>query len=229
MTRVTMLTIALLAFALYSEASPTGLNNIPTADVVPKNILVLQSWINASQGTSPSYFIGAKYGLHRYVEIGADQLVGADDVGPTLLQAKIQVPMPQENPPVVPLLGIANVSDDSDEAGDADPYALLTADLGFARAHVGYSFQDDNDGVFAGIDKALSISDRDLVLRADIRQVDDGDEILSSAGFLHVLPWNLALESWVSFHSDASTPSSTTITPPRSNLTAPTSSPATRR
>lgn len=202
LTLTTVLTIALLGCALHSQASPTGLNNIPTADVVPRNVLVLQGWLNASDGVSPSYFIGAKYGLHKYIEIGADQLVGADDEGPMLLQAKIQVPMPQENPPIVPLLGIANVSDDRKEAGDADPYALLTADLGLARMHLGYSFQDDNDGAFAGIDKALSIDDRDLVLRADIRQVDDGDEVLSSAGFLHVLPWNLALESWVSFHSD---------------------------
>ena len=107
-------------------ASPSGLNNIPTVDVTPRNVLVLQGWGDFAHGASPVYL---------------------------------------------------------------------------ARLSLGYSFQENDQAFFAGLDKTLELQSRDLILRADVRQVDDGDEWLASAGFLHVLPLNLVLESWVSIPS----------------------------
>ena len=53
-------------------ASPTGLNNIPTTDVVPKNVLVLQTWRNMADDTHTQSYVGMKFGPFRNAEIGID-------------------------------------------------------------------------------------------------------------------------------------------------------------
>ncbi len=179
-------------------ASPSGLNNIPTVDVVPRNVLVLQTWGNYMSGASPAYVAGFKYGLPAGIEIGLDSRVDSGDSGPLTGQAKWRLPLPGDESPYAMLVGVANVSDDRDEAGEADPYLVSGFDLGFARLSLGYSFQKDNYSVFAGVDKAFTLQSRGLVLRADVRQIDDGDEWLASAGLLHELPLNLVFEGWVS-------------------------------
>jgi hypothetical protein len=179
-------------------ASPSGLNNIPTVDVVPRNVLVLQTWGNYVSGASPAYVAGFKYGLPAGIEIGLDSRVDSGDSGPLTGQAKWRLPIPGDESPCAMLVGVANVSDDRDEAGEADPYLVSGFDLGFARLNLGYSFQKDNESVFAGVDKAFALQSRGLVLRADVRQIDDGDEWLASAGLLHELPLNLVFEGWVS-------------------------------
>ena len=60
-----------------------------------------------------------------------------------------------------PLVGIANISDDRDETGEPDPYAVLTFNVQLLRFHVGYSFQDDNFAVFGGLDKTFKLMDRE--------------------------------------------------------------------
>ena len=179
-------------------ASPSGLNNIPTVDVAPRNVLVLQTWGHFESGASPAYVAGLKYGVPGGIEIGLDSRVDSGDSGPLTGQAKWRLPLPGDEPPYALLVGVANVSDDRDEAGEADPYLVSGYDFGFARLSVGYSFQKDNGALFAGIDKAFSLQSRGLVLRADVRQIDDGDEWLASGGLLHELPMNLVFEGWVS-------------------------------
>lgn len=193
--------VACLLIAGYASASPSGLNNIPTADVAPEKVLVFQSWGSFESGSSPSWTVGAKYGLLNGLEVGIDQAISSGDTGPLTLQAKYQLPSFGEKVVVQPLLGIANVSDDRDEAGEADPYAVFTFDAQAFRFHAGYSFQDDNDALFAGLDKTFKVMERDLMLRADIKQVKDGDETKSSLGLLYVLPYDLVFEGWGSFPS----------------------------
>ncbi len=179
-------------------ASPSGLNNIPTVDVAPQNVLVLQTWGNFMDGAGPVYVAGLKYGLPAGIEIGLDSRVDSGDSGPLTGQVKWRLPLPGEAPPYAILAGVANVSDDRDKAGEADPYLVSGFDFGFARLSLGYSFQKDNHSVFAGVDKSLTLQSRALVLRADVRQIDDGDEWLASAGLLHELPLNFIFEGWVS-------------------------------
>ena len=182
-------------------ASPSGLNNIPTVDVTPRNVLVLQGWGDFAHGASPVYLAGFKYGLPANIEIGLDSQVGADDSGPVMGQVKWRLPLPTEETLFGMLLGVAVISDDSERAGDVAPYLVSAFDFDLARLSLGYSFQENDQAFFAGLDKTLELQSRDLILRADVRQVDDGDEWLASAGFLHVLPLNLVLESWVSIPS----------------------------
>ena len=180
------------------QASPSGLNNIPTVDVTDPNVLVLQTWGNFIDGSAPAYVAGLKYGLPADIEIGLDSRVDSGDSGPLTGQAKWRVPLPGDDAPYGLLVGVANISDDREEAGEVDPYVVSALDLEFGRLSLGYSFQEDNYSLFGGLDKTLTVQSRDLVLRADLRQVDDGEEWLASAGLLHVLPLNLVLEGWVS-------------------------------
>ncbi len=53
-------------------ATSTGLNNIPTADVVPEKVLVFQYFGNIADDNKPDHFTGFKYGLMKNVEIGLD-------------------------------------------------------------------------------------------------------------------------------------------------------------
>jgi hypothetical protein len=179
-------------------ASPSGLNNIPTVDVAPQNVLVLQTWGNLESGAGPAYVTGLKYGLPEDIEVGLDSRIDSGDGGPLTGQAKWRLPLLGDEFPCALLVGVANVSDDRDDAGEADPYLVSGFDFGFARLSLGYSFQKDNQSLFAGLDKALTLQSRDLIMRTDVRQLNDGDEWLASAGLLHALPLNLIFEGWVS-------------------------------
>lgn len=190
-----------MVVAGYAVASPSGLNNIPTGDVAPEKVLVLQAWGTFADGSTPGWVVGAKYGLFKGIEIGVDSSVSSDDVGPLTLQGKYQIPAFGDSLKVQPLVGVANVSADTDEAGEIDPYLLLTFDVEILRFHLGYSFQSDNFAAFGGLDKTLQVMEHDVTLRADIRQVSDGDEFLGSVGVLCVLPHNLVFEGWGSFPS----------------------------
>ena len=180
------------------RASPSGLNNIPNVDVAGRNVLVFQVWGNYASGASPAYIAGFKYGLPADIEIGLDSRVDSDDGGPLTGQAKWRIPLPGADAPYAALIGVANISDDRDDAGEADPYVVTGFDLDLARLSLGYSFQEDNYSFFAGLDETFTVQSRDLVPRADVRQIQDGDEWLLSAGLLHVLPLNLVFEGWVS-------------------------------
>jgi len=50
-----------LLYAGPAFATATGLNNIPTADVVPEKVLVLQYYGNFASGAGPDHFLGFKY------------------------------------------------------------------------------------------------------------------------------------------------------------------------
>ncbi len=54
--------LCILTSAQYLFASPSRLNNIPTADVVPERVLVLQDWVDVGSNKVPVYHSGFKYG-----------------------------------------------------------------------------------------------------------------------------------------------------------------------
>ncbi|MHC4720130.1 MAG: hypothetical protein ACYSYT_06615 [Planctomycetota bacterium] len=71
-----------------AQATSTGLNNIPTTDVVPENVLVFQTWGNFAGGEHPEQFVGFKYGLFKDMEFGVDWKANDQPHGHAMLQAK---------------------------------------------------------------------------------------------------------------------------------------------
>jgi len=197
MDRRPLLTLALIlcvaSVPAVAQATPTGLNNIPTADVVPKDVLVLQGFANFDGDTS--WFAGLKYGPTENLEVGVDDLFsGAGSATGPAFQAKYRLP-PRHGARLA--LGIANITGDEDRDGDTFPYAVVSASLGEKRnGHLGYSVQEDNHALFLGADAAVSPR---LTLRADWIQTNDGDESVSSLGFISPIADRFLIEGWASF------------------------------
>jgi len=177
-------------------ATPTGLNNIPTADVVAEQVLVLQGFSEFGAERTPSWFAGLKYGPAANWEVGIDDTSsGTGSAGGPVLQAKYRAPLNQR---VALGLGAANISTDSDRNGNACPYAVISAALGRINGHIGYSVQKDNNACFVGADGAINPKVR---LRADWTQVAEGEESVSSLGFIAPLTSSWLVEGWASFPS----------------------------
>lgn len=182
-------------------ATSTGLNNIPTADVVPMNVLVFQYYNNMSHNSKTSHFTGFKYGPMKNVEVGLDGRVFPDKSSSENLvgQAKIRFEVSDD---LALALGVSNLGD-RDKAGNESPYSVLSYDANWFRVHFGGTTQNDNEGFFAGIDKTFTFFDRDLTLRSDIIQTNDQRDTTASAGFIYDLGSNFLLESWMSFPSES--------------------------
>ena len=187
-----------VAFAPSSgHATPTGLNNIPTADVVPAHVLVWQAFAQFGEDRAPAWFAGFKYGPAENCEVGLDDTVtGAGSAGGPTLQAKYRLEL---NASAALALGAANVSDDPSRHGELFPYGVVSAEAGSARLHLGRSWQSGNQAWFAGIDRSVS---PELTLRADWIQTSDGDECVKSLGFIRSLGPRWLLEAWALFPSE---------------------------
>lgn len=191
-------------------ASPSGLNNIPTTDVVGDKTLVIQGWLTMEDEVKPLYITGFKYGILDMVELGLDSKVGSDDEGPIALQGKLK--LIDFDFGLSALIGTEGVTFDGKIDENIVPYATISQDLKFLRLHLGYNFQKDNFGVFSGVDKTIRLfGDQDLTLRSDVKQVNDGENFLISCGFLLTLPFNLALESWLSMPTKDDAEESVTV------------------
>lgn len=190
-------------------ATSTGLNNIPTADVVPEKVLVFQYFVDAGNKNVPDHFAGFKYGPLKNVEIGLDGRIFPEKAKEENLvaQGKIRFEMSNE---LALAIGIANLGD-RDKAGAEFPFAVLSHDLGFLRAHFGGTSQDDNEGFFGGVDKTIKFLDRDLMLRADIIQRNERRDDVKSAGFIYDLGHNFLIENWVSFPTESGRHNTVTI------------------
>ena len=185
---------------------PTGLNNMPTADTPPDRAVVFQFKSAFGSDVSTHYFGGFKMGLEPFgqrLEWGVDGTFGdgalGEDAGPAILQFKLGLDLSEKT---ALGLGIANigVSDNArDDVGQPFKYAVLSQDLGPLRAHAGYGLQQDggNSGLI-GLDKTVELFERDLMLRADLIQIDDEDQWLGSLGFIYFIDEHFAVESWVS-------------------------------
>lgn len=163
----------------------TGLNNIPTTDIVPKNVLVFQTWGNFAGGEHPQEFVGFKYGPFKNAEIGVDWKAGDRTHSHAVYQAKYAFDI--DGDVLRGVLGFADLSDNRDHTGEWFPYAAASLDLEVFRLHFGYSPQPHNERFFGGIDKWTTFLDRTLQLRADAIHINDKNDMLFSAGFLYEL------------------------------------------
>ena len=163
--------------------SPTGLNNIPTTDIVGENVLVLQSWLNTGYNRHPQNFIGFKYGPFRDFEIGVDWKANDDTHAHATFQAKYAFDIKGNIWRGV--VGIADLSEDRGHNGEPFPYVATSLDLKTLRLHFGYAPQRHNDAFFGGVDKTIQFLDRDLQLRFDGIHINDKEDMKFSAGFIY--------------------------------------------
>ena len=195
--------ILLLSFFITKTvwATSTGLNNIPTADVVPQKTLVLQFISDVGNNNKPDYFTGFKYGLMKNVEIGIDgRIFPEKSLNETFVaQGKIRFELTDS---LAVAGGITNLGDRA-KAGREYPFAVLSKDFDLFRAHFGGTIQKDNEGVFGGFDKTFKFFERDLTLRSDLIQTNNQNDITASAGFIYDIGHNFLLESWGSFPSQS--------------------------
>jgi hypothetical protein len=184
-----------------SWATPTGLNNIPTADVVPKNVLVFQFISDFANNNTPAYTAGFKYGPAKNIEIGLDGNIFPQkgETETIVAQGKLRFELSDS---LAIAGGIANLGDRA-RSGRESPFGVLSQDLGFLRLHFGGTTQKDNEGFFGGVDKTFTFLDRDLTLRSDIIQTNDQEDITTSAGFIYDLGNNFLIESWMSFPTES--------------------------
>jgi hypothetical protein len=194
--------LALAALAGSLSATPSGLNNIPTADVTPMGVFVLQPFTDFGNGRDADLTLGFKTGLELWgqkFELGAVSPL-APDGGPVGAHFKYQVPELWTGGHIG--LGVANVQfseSNRDRGGDPFSYAVVSQELGAGwRAHAGYGFQTHNNSVLLGVDKTVKLFNRDLVLRSDFIQIDDEDQWKGSFGFLYAIHKNFVLETWAS-------------------------------
>jgi hypothetical protein len=191
--------VLLVLETLPALATPTGLNNIPTADVVPKGILVLQAFANFGGRGDASWLGGLKFGPADNWEVGLDgEVSGPGSGGGPTLQAKYTMPLRKG---VRLALGAANVSGDRDGHGNVFPYLVASVPLGErSNGHFGYSLESGNHALFLGADAAVSAS---LTLRSDWIQANDANESVWSLGFISPVAKRCLVEGWASFPSAA--------------------------
>jgi hypothetical protein len=69
---------------------------------------------------------------------------------------------------------------------------------GAFRFHGGYGFQENGNSVLIGADRALGWGGRTYLVRADLVQVNAGQDWMPSVGLLHGVSPSLVLEAWAS-------------------------------
>jgi hypothetical protein len=190
-------------------ATSTGLNNIPTADVVPENVLVFQYFSELGNDNVPDYFAGFKYGLMKNIEVGLDGRVFSEKAKEENLVAQGKVRFELSDKLALGS-GVINLGD-RDKAGAEFPFAVLSQDMDFLRVHFGGTSKDDNEGFFGGIDKTFTFLDRDLMLRSDIIQVNNQNDTIKSLGFIYDLGQNFLVENWASFPTESGKEDTLTI------------------
>ena len=173
-------------------ASPSGLNNIPTADFAPQGTLVLQAYSSFQSDSKTSGTLGAKYGVGYGLEIGADWQGAASPTGPLTLQVKKTWPVADADTRFC--LGLANINTNTGD-NPLYPYAVVSQKLAAKwRGHAGYAPQKDNKQWFLGTDYTLPCG---TMLRSDYVHGTTNDFNLYSLGALVPTKFG-AVEGWVS-------------------------------
>jgi hypothetical protein len=199
--------VGLSALAGVLHATPSGLNNIPTADTTPQGTLVFQAFGTVGGEADDDFNLGFKTGIDLGpldMEFGADSHISPGDAGPVTLQAKLALPLGDKLPTIA--IGSANTtfsSADANRAGETFGYFVVSQDLCYLRGHVGCGLQDGALLPFLGFDKTftresfgMSGESRDLfTLRTDMIQQQDSDW-LYSAGVLVPVIDHIVFETW---------------------------------
>ena len=180
-------------------SSPTGLNNIPTADYTPEHALVLQTYDFMQSGERTGIYLGVKYGLGHGIEVGVDKRLTPTPDGPTQLQAKKTWDLVGDSTRLC--VGVSNVTDNPSDH-PRHPYAVVTQKLSSNwRGHAGYAPERDNREWFVGTDYTLPCG---TVLRGDA--VHSTTQSATVYGLGALVPTRFgAVEGWVSRLSDGAT------------------------
>ena len=218
----------LLAGIAAAHATPSGLNNIPTADTTPQGTFVLQGFTTVGGSNAADFNLGFKTGIDLKavkIELGLAAHLVPGNGGPVDPHFKVAVPLGDGLPVIA--AGIANITFDTTDrrrAGDPFAYFVVSQDFHLFRAHVGIGEQASQPSPFFGIDKTFKISttkpgdgksakpvatERDLfTLRADaIQQVNH--RWLASFGALIPVCKHFVFEAWGNFPTDGSQASAT--------------------
>jgi len=210
-TKNLAVTLTVLALPLAALATPTGLNNIPTADTIPHRMLAIQAFssyggpnqFGANGPGRPSHWLGFKTGWKFEsfqsvnLEWGLDSPILPGRTGSLLFQTKVGG-QPWEKGAFA--VGIANVAlTDYDRWSDPFTYAMVAHDFGLARLHGGFGFQTDGNTVLLGIDRTWKVFDRNFNLNADLVQTRNQNGWLPSVGAKYDLHKHVVLETWVNF------------------------------
>ena len=191
--------VLIIAFAVLLQtpalllASPSGLNNIPTADFAPEKVLVLQAYGTDSNqsGAKTTGTAGFKYGLGDGWEVGADYGFAPTPTGPIFFQAKKTWPV--EDTSTRFCLGLAGITDDVSHR-PAYPYAVISQKLSPKwRGHGGYAPQKDNKQWFLGTDYTVGSG---TMLRSDVVRGTTHSFTMYSLGALVPTGFG-AVEGWV--------------------------------
>ncbi|MBI3910281.1 MAG: hypothetical protein HY320_05030 [Armatimonadetes bacterium] len=205
----------ILGVTLPAGATPTGLNNIPTADVVPRRVLVLQQFTNGGVSQTFFYTGGFKYGVAKNLEVGLDARLGKSNAdapslgvggaggAPSRPVAQVKYRLPLGSPDLAFGVGIANVGASTRTAGHPAYYGVFSSKLGDGHGHLGFLGQRASDNLFVGYDRKLGSR---TTLRADLLRGlnGDGSAWLGSIGFITQLQSDFLVESWVSLPGQSS-------------------------
>ena len=144
---VLIVLIAVPAFACY-----TGMNLIPTVDMVGQRTLRLDLQIEGDTDgiRADTWIFNTQYGISDQFEFGIDHDF-SDGASPrNMLNFKYLIP--SSNVLKIPIsLGVCNVADST----KADLYAVTAYQADFARLHFGYGRLESEDEWFVGADKAI--------------------------------------------------------------------------
>lgn len=196
---IPLITLLLTGFA---HATPSGLNNIPTADTAPSDAVVIQFFDLFGEGPH-DLATGFKTGWDLPwfdLEWGLDSHVAPDPAGPLFFQTKLAF-HPWESGDIA--VGVAGVAlTDPGVAGDPFTYAMLSQSFGFARLHAGYGIQTGGNTVLLGIDKNVEFLGRNLNLNADLVQIRDQDGWMPAVGLKYDLCKNIVFETWTNLPNE---------------------------
>ncbi len=187
--------VCLVALAAEAWASPTGLNNIPTADVVPFGKLVLQQYTDIGRGEPPAFYVGAKYGPLPRFEVGIDDRLagGGKPMASPVGQVKFQFLRHDQR--LSAAVGVANLGDTKRNGDPAFYLALKRRLVPKLRGHIGFMNQGSQNSVFAGLDGKL-LGGWDW--RADAIQTNHMHDCLFGLGTIGPLRKDMLLEAWAS-------------------------------
>lgn len=212
---------AYLFTATAAFATPSGLNNIPTADTAPQGVFVFQSFTTLGYDRDADFNLGFKTGLDFKVvrfEMGAASHILPDKGGPVTVHGKVALPFGDGLP--VLAIGAANIAFSEQQrqrAGDVFGYAVLSQDFGWLRAHAGCAYVDTDALPFFGLDKTFrrtasagapdgkshkampETKTTDLfTLRADAIEQRDSSWLYSAGVLVPVCKW-FVFEAWGNF------------------------------
>lgn len=202
--------LILAAFACVASVfgTPTGLNNIPTAETIDHRTVAVQFFSSfggsnqfATSGPGKtSDWVGFKTGWDFkpvHLEWGLDSVLGTGCSGPLLFQTKARIQPWQDG---MFALGIAGVAlTDTKRAGDPFTYAMLYHDFHVVRLHAGYGLQTDGNSYLFGVDRTWKLFDRNFNLNADLVQSRNQHGHIAALGAKYFLSKHIALESWMNF------------------------------